>query len=230
MRILGSILLSCCLLISVTSHAQVSLGIKAGASFARIHNAVEGNDGSGSIALLSTGTVTGLYGGLFVDIPLDSTSKLFYLRPGVEYVGAGGNLNSQGNYYNPNGFVAGTKYTLHYADVPVQFVFSPSFAWGRPWIGIGPYAGVLLSGTANTQGSGSEPVAIGNNANDNFQRFDFGYAYTMGLTTKGGFLFGIDYQHSLIRTEPTTRIQPSLTRLQTRNSVWGIYIGWMFKL
>lgn len=178
---------------------------------------------------MNSGTVTQWYGGVFADIPLDSGSgKMFYLRPGIDYVNAGGNMNPQGNYYNPNGFTPSTKYTLHYVDVPVEFVVSPAFNWGRPWIGLGFYGGVLVNGSIKSSGSSAQAALIGNNASDNFERFDLGYTFTMGLATKSGFLFGFDYQHGLFRIVPPS--DGSLPRLQTRNSVWGFHVGWIFKL
>lgn len=230
MRILTSVFLYFFLLLSFTSQAQVSIGIKAGPDFSRLVNAVQGNDGSGTIATLNSGTVTQLYGSVFADIPLDSGKKMFYIRPGVEYLGAGGNMNSTGDYSNPNGFVPSTKYTLHYVDVPVEFLFSPGFDWGRPWIGLGLYTGALVNGTVKTQGGSSRSVMIGNNINDDFQRFDFGYTFTIGLATKVGFLFGIDYQHGLTRIVPDAKQQAQLSRLNTRNSVWGFHLGWVFQL
>jgi hypothetical protein len=230
MRILTSNFLYSCLLLSFTTHAQISIGIKGGLDFSKLVNAVQGNDGSGGISTLSSGTVTQLYGGVFVDIPLDSGKKMFYIRPGIEYIGAGGNMNSTGDYSNPNGFTPSTKYTLHYVDVPVEFLFSPGLSWGRPWIGLGLYTGALVNGTVKTQGSSSQPAMIGNNSNDNFQRFDFGYTFTIGLATKVGFLFGIDYQHGFMRIVPDATLQNKLSRLTTRNSVWGLHLGWVFRL
>ena len=229
MRILSSVLSGFLLLLSFTTHAQVSIGIKAGPDFSRFVNAVQGNDGSGDISTLKSGTITQYYGGVFADIPLD-TMKRFYLRPGVEYVGAGGIMNSTGDYYNANGFQPSTKYTLHYVDVPVEFLYSPGFAWGRPWIGIGLYTGALVNGTTKTDGSSSQSVMIGNKANDNFGRFDFGYNFTIGLATKVGFLFGIDYQHGFSRIVPDAMLQTGKVRLSTRNAVWGLHVGWVFKL
>jgi hypothetical protein len=229
MRILSFLFLYFFLLLSFTTHAQVSIGIKAGPDFARFVNAVEGNDGSGGITTLKSGTVTGYYGSLFVDIPLDS-GKNFYLRPGVEYVGTGGSTDPTGNYYKGNGFLPSTKYTLHYVDVPVEFVYSPGFDWGRPWIGIGLYTGALVNGTIKSQDSSSKSVLIGSKPTDNFQRVDFGYTFTIGLATKVGFLFGIDYQHGFLRIVPDGNEQTQQARLNTRNSVWGLHIGWIFKL
>ena len=115
-------------------------------------------------------------------------------------------------------------------DVPLEFLYSPGFDWGRPWVGLGLYSGALVNGTIKTQGGSSESVMIGNKSNDNFQRFDFGYAFTMGLAIKAGFLFGLDYQHGFSRIVPDAQIQSPLTRLQTHNSVWGFHVGWVFKL
>lgn len=229
MRILGSTLLYFFLLLSFTTHAQISLGVKAGLDFSRLTNAVEGNGGTGDILKLASGTTTHLYGSVFVDIPLDS-GKMFYLRPGVEYVGAGGSMNPDGDYYNANGFQPSTKYALHYVDVPLEFVYSPGFDWGRPWIGLGFYTGALINGTIKTQDSSSKSVMIGSKSTDNFQRIDFGYAFTIGLATKPGFLFGIDYQKGLLQAVPDAKGQSSQPRLQTHNSVWDLYLGWVFKL
>ena len=231
MRILSSIFLYFFLLLSFTTHAQISIGIKAGPDFSRLVNAVKGDDGNGNIAVQSSGTVTQVYGGLFVDIPLDSGSrKMFYIRPGVEYVGAGGSMNPNGDYYNSNGFQPSTKYTVHYIDVPVEFVFSPNFDWGRPVVGLGLYGGTMINGTIKPTGGSSESVLIGNQPKDNFQRYDFGYCFTIGLATKPGFMFGLDYQHGFLQVVPDGTQANGQPRINTRNSTWGLHLGWIFKL
>jgi hypothetical protein len=222
MRILNAIFLYFLLSLSFTTHAQISIGIKAGPDFSKFVNAVQGNDGSGNIATLNSGSVTQVYGGLFVDIPLDS-GKNFYIRPGVNYIGAGGQMNGTGNYYSANGFVPNTKYTLRYVDVPVEFVYSPGFDWGRPYIGFGFYGGALVSGKIKNPDGSSQSIKIGGNSTDNFEGTDFGYTFTIGLATKVGFLFGIDYQHGF------TKVVPDGVQ-QTRNSIWGLHLGWVVKL
>ena len=228
MRILGYICLFFLPFLSLSTEAQISIGIKGGPDFSRMVNAVKGNDGSGNISVLNSGTVTQFYGGLFVDIPLDSSIG-FYLRPGVDYVGAGGSMNATGNYYNSNGFQPNTKYTLHYVDVPVEFVYSPGFDWGRPWVGIGLYTGALINGTIKSDGS-SRSALIGSQTSDDFQKVDFGYTFTLGLATKVGFLFGLDYQHGFLPIVPDKMEQTNQPRLQTHNSVWGVHLGWVYKL
>lgn len=222
MRILKAIFLYFLLLLSFTTYAQVSIGIKAGPDFARFINAVKGPDGSGNITTLNSGTVTQVYGTVFVDIPLDS-GKNFYIRPGIEYRGAGGHMNGTGDYYNATAFVPNTKYTLHYVDVPVEFLYSPGFDWGRPLVGFGFYAGDLVNGTIKNQDGSSQSAKIGSNSTDNFQRYDFGYTFTIGLVTKVGFLFGVDYLHGFLKVVPDGQ-------QQTRNAVWGLHLGWVVKL
>ena len=230
MRILGFAVLVVVLALPFTSRAQVSLGIKGGPDFSWLVNAVEGNNGSTNITNLKSGSITQFYGGVYADIPLDTMSKLFYLRPAIEYLGAGGNMNANSDYYNSNGFIPSTKYSLRYVDVPLEFVFSPETNIGRPWIGVGLYGGVLVGGTVTTQGNGSQAVKIGNSSTDNFKRLDAGYTFSLGLTTKSGFLFGADYQHGFIRAVPDAHLNSSQTRLHTHNSVWGVHVGWVFQL
>ena len=230
MRILGSIFLSFLLFVTFTSQAQISIGIKGGPTFSRFTNAVNGDNGNGDIAIQSSGTVTQVYGSVFVDIPLDSSGKMFYIRPAIEYVGAGGKMNADGDYYNANGFQPSTKYTLHYVDVPVEFLFSPKFDWGRPWIGVGLYGGALVNGTIKPDGGASQAVKKGNDPTDNFEPMDFGYVFSLGMTVKPGFLFGFDYQKGFTSIVPAGAGGNTQTRLKTHNSVWGFHIGWLFKL
>jgi Outer membrane protein beta-barrel domain len=222
MRILNAVFLYFLLSLTFTSHAQISIGIKAGPDFSRFVNAVQGNDGSGNISTLNSQSVTQVYGGLFVDIPLDS-GKNFYIRPGVNYIGAGGQMNGTGNYYSANGFVPNTKYTLRYLDVPVEFLYSPGFDWGRPYVGFGFYGGALVSGKIKNPDGSSQSVKIGGSSTDNFEGTDFGYTFTIGLATKVGFLFGVDYQHGF------TKVIPDGVQ-QTRNAIWGLHVGWVVKL
>jgi len=229
MRILGSIILFFLLTLSFCTQAQISIGIKGGPDFSRMTNAVNGDNGNGAIAVQGSGTITQIYGSVFVDIPLDS-GKMFYIRPAVEYVGAGGKMNGDGDYYNSNGFQPSTKYSLRYVDVPVEFVFSPKFDWGRPWLGVGLYGGALVSGTIKPDGGASQSVKIGNASTDNFEPVDFGYTISMGMSVKPGFLFGFDYQHGFTPIVPSGAGGNNQVRLQTHNSVWGLHIGWLFKL
>jgi hypothetical protein len=214
-------------ILSSAASAQVRVGIKAGPDFARLLDAEEAYTGSGGNILLNTNSRTSLYGGIFVDIPLGKGKEnMFYLRPQLEYLGAGGQLPEMVDF-NGNLLAAATKYSLNYVNLPVQFLFSPSFPIGKPWIGAGLYGGVLVRGTAK-YGNSSQDLSIGNKDNDAIERFDFGFSFTAGLTLKCGILIGGDFQQGLIRVSPPSGA--SAPRLNTRNSVGGVHIGYVFPL
>lgn len=87
-----------------------------------------------------------------------------------------------------------------------------------------------MNGTIKPDGGASQPVKKGNDPTDNFEPVDFGWAFSMGMTVKPGFLFGFDYQHGFTPLIPSGAGGNSQARLQTHNSVWGLHIGWLFKL
>jgi hypothetical protein len=224
-----SIALCLFIILSTAASAQVSVGIKAGADFARLLDAVEGYNGGSSITLLNTNSRTYLYGGVFADIPLGKGKEnMFYLRPQLEYLGAGGQLPLITDY-NGNAIILPTKYYLHYIDLPVDFMFSPTLPIGKPWIGAGLYGGVLVNGTAK-YGNTSNDLSIGNKPGDGIERYDFGFSLTAGLTLKCGILIGGDYQQGLIRVSPPSPYGPSAARPNTRNAIGGVHIGYEFTL
>jgi Outer membrane protein beta-barrel domain len=224
-----SITLYLFVILSSAARAQVRVGIKVGPDFARLLDAVEGYNGSGGTTLLNTDSRTYLYGGVFADIPLGKGKEnMFYLRPQLEYMEGGGQLPMITDY-NGNALVLATKYSLHYIDLPVQFLFSPTLPIGRPWIGAGLYGGVLLSGTAKYENT-SYHLSIGNSDNDAIERYDFGFSLTAGLTLKCGILIGGDFQQGLIRVSPPSLNGASASRPNTRNSIGGVHIGYEFTL
>jgi hypothetical protein len=224
-----SITLCLFIILSSAATAQVRVGIKAGPDFARLLDAVEGYNGSGGTTLLNTDSRTYLYGGIFADIPLGKGKEnMFYLRPQLEYVGGGGQLPLITDF-NGNAILLPTKYSLHYLDLPVDFLFSPTLPFGKPWIGAGLYGGVLLNGTAK-YGGNSTDLMIGNNDNDAIERYDFGFSLTAGLTLKCGILIGGDFQQGLIRVSPPSQYGAAASRPNTRNSIGGVHIGYEFTL
>jgi hypothetical protein len=217
-----SFLLGSIFLLFTTAHAQVTVGVKIGPDFSRLLDAEEGYTGSGSTQKLNTTTRTSFYGGVFVDVPLGKADN-FYLRPQLLYTNIGGQLPQMVDY-NGNQIAPNVKYSLNYLDVPLQLLYSPTFAFGKPWIGAGLYAGVLLSGTEKS-GSNSTSLLIGDNPNDDIKRYDFGFSLTAGLTLKCHVLIGADFQQGLTSISPSA--QPGNTRLNTRTSVLGVHIGYI---
>jgi hypothetical protein len=204
-----------------TAHAQVKFGVKLGPDFSRLLDAEEGYSGSGSTQTLNTQTRTFFYGGIFLDIPLGKADN-FYLRPQLLYMGVGGGLPGIVDY-NGNQLAPNIKYWLNYLDVPLQLLYSPAFAFGKPWIGAGLYAASLISANEKT-GNSSSALSIGDSRNDGIQRMDFGFSFTAGLTLKCHLLIGADFQQGLVRITPPPLF--GSPRLNTRTSVWGIHVGY----
>jgi Outer membrane protein beta-barrel domain len=204
-----------------TAHAQVTVGVKLGPDFSRLLDAEEGYSGSGSTVKLNTQTRTFFYGGIFLDIPLGKADN-FYLRPQLLYTGIGGQL-SQIVDYNGNQIAPNVKYSLNYLDLPLQLLYSPTLAFGKPWIGAGLYAALLMSGRQK-DGNTSSSLSIGDSQNDDIKRTDFGMSFTAGLTLNCHILIGADFQQGLTRIDPP--VQSGSPRLNTRTSVWGIHVGY----
>lgn len=209
----------------LTTQAQVSLGIEAGPDFARILNILQGYAASGSTVTQNSQSITRISGGFFLDVPFDKNDQ-FILQPGLRFRGAGGET-PQIIDYNGNLLAGQTRYAFDYIDLPVQLLYSPSFSFGKPWIGGGFYAGALVSATAKTP-QGSHSLIIGNDENDDIKRFDLGFNATAGLTLKCGVLVGVDFEQSLAGINPISSVHGS--SIKVRNSIWGVHIGYAWSL
>jgi hypothetical protein len=220
-----AIVLNFFVILSLVTKAQLSIGIKGGPDFGRLLDALEAYNGGGGTVMLNSASRTSFLGGFFLDIPL-SKANMFYLRPQLEYLGGGGKLPLLTDY-SGNVISSPETYNLSYADVPVQFLFSPTLGIVKPWIGAGFYGGVLMN-ASDKGGNGSGTLRIGNNSNDDIERFDFGYTFTAGLSLKWGFLVGADFQHGLTRISPPA--ESGNPRLNTRNSVLGVHVGYKWTI
>jgi hypothetical protein len=216
-----SFVLGLIFLVLTTAHAQVTFGVKLGPDFSRLLDALEGYNGNGGTVKFNTTIRTDFYGGVFVDVPLVKTDN-FYLRPQLLYMGMGGQTPELLDY-NGNAIAVKTQYSLNYLDVPLQLLYSPTLTFGKPWIGAGLYAGMLLSGTQKS-GYNSSSLLIGDSQNDDIKRYDFGFNLTAGLTLKCHVLIGADFQQGLTRINPPA--EPGSPRPNTRTSVWGIHVGY----
>jgi hypothetical protein len=213
-----SIVLGLIFLFFNTTHAQVTVGVKVGPDFSRLLDALEAYTGNTSTVSFNTSTRTSFYGGVFVDVPLGKAHN-FYLRPQLLYVNIGGQTPQVNNYIGGTVAIT-TQYSLNYLDLPVQLLYAPTLAFGKPWIGAGLYAGALMNGTQNPG-----PRLIGDKEYDDIKRYDFGYSLTAGLTLKCLVSIGADFQQGLTRIIPTAHSGSS--SLNTRTSVLGVHIGYI---
>ena len=200
--------------------AQVSIGLQTGADFPKISNLLQGYNGSGGTVSRNSQSLTRFYGGFLADIPLDKRQQ-FILRPSLLYLGAGG-ATPEITDFNGNALALPTKYYLEYVQLPIQFLYSPTLSFGKPWIGGGVYESALLSAIIRSSATSGD-LNIGSAKNDDIKRFDFGYIASAGFTFKFGILLGVDFQQSLTTIVPN----PSSGESTVRNSIWGVHVGYI---
>jgi outer membrane protein with beta-barrel domain len=203
---------------------QIKLGFEAGPDISRLNNAYFSYTSNSQLAPFDSKSRTGVAGGVFADILM---ADMFTFRAKILYTMGGGNLPAYLNFYG-NVLAPATNISMQYINVPLQFLYSPSLSFGRPWIGIGFYTSMMLSGTAKSD-EGSKSLSLGGHSSDDYQRWDFGFNPSAGLTLKNGLMFGVDYQAGMVKlsTDPPGGYGP---RLNTRTSIWSFHVGYEWKL
>jgi Outer membrane protein beta-barrel domain len=204
--------------------AQVKIGIEAGPDISRLLNAGYSYTGNFELAPYDAKSRTGVAGGVFADIPIQ---ELFIFRPKILYTMGGGEQPAVADY-NGNLLTPAAKITMNYINVPLQVLYSPTLAFGRPWVGLGFYTSMMFGGTLKSSQE-SRSLHLGGSSDDDFERWDFGFNPTAGLTLKSGIMFGVDYQVGMVHisTPPVGGYGP---RPNTRNSIWSFHVGYEWKL
>jgi len=153
--------------------------------------------------------INGFSGGFFVESNLGKNISLrvkaFYAQEGMvtpTMVDPSGNL-----------ILGQEKIKLHCINLPLQVLYNPKLAAGTPWVGVGPYAGAVLSANAN-----GNTIKVGGDKDDAYKFFDIGISGTAGFTFRNGVFAGIDYQHSLVSI--------SQQNSKLRNAMWGFFAGY----
>ncbi|GAB3688901.1 hypothetical protein GCM10027592_04570 [Spirosoma flavus] len=168
------------LIASVTSYAQVRVGITAAGTVNNFaYRDRTGGDPSESII--------GVQAGLMFDAPLGGGLSL---RPQVLYALKGAKQRSGS---------AEALINLNYIEVPVQLVYGIPAGAGKVALGIGPYLGYAVSGNVTTKIGGSsntEKMTFGS-AQDQLRQLDLGlrasigYELSSGLTITGFYSPGL---------------------------------------
>jgi Outer membrane protein beta-barrel domain len=219
-----SIILLALFIVYSSATAQVKLGIEAGPDISRIFNAGYNYTSNDVIVPYNTGSRTGFAGGVFADV---SIGDLFLFRPKILYTMGGGEqpavLDYNGNLVQPS-----AKITMNYINVPLQVLYSPTLKMGRPWVGLGFYTAMMFGGTLNAAGQ-SRSLHLGGSSTDDFERWDFGFNPTAGLTLKNGVMIGVDYQVGMVHISvpPVGGYGP---RPNSRNSIWSFHVGYEWKV
>jgi hypothetical protein len=112
------------------------------------------------------------------------------------------------------------KFRLNYFSLPLQVIYQVKSGFGKIWIGAGPYAAYLFSGTIHT-GSARQAIVVGNSATNEFKPLDLGLSPTVSLKLNNGFLVGVDYNIGLSDVSEAAG--------NNQNRSWSVYVGYVFK-
>ena len=198
------------LLLSITTYGQKAVfGVTAGATLAKIHL----KDGSSNY---SPDSRVGLTAGILADIPIADN---FSFQPAINYVQKGAKTEEQ-DYES--------KLTLHYAEIPLNFLFKPEMANLQFFVGAGPSIAFALSGKEKEKYNGDTDtykIKFGDDPDEHdMRRADIGANFVAGIETKSGFIAAFNFNHGLSNLVPGGSDDGSI-----KNRYFGVRIGFLLK-
>lgn len=210
--------------VTVTSHAQVSLGLRGG-------YIKSGLESSGSSYAPGTTRLNNWQAGFYTNIPL---LKNLYLQPGLSYIVKGAGLDY--SVAHPvNLLTSGTtKLRLQYLELPVHLVYKIPVSFGRFIFGGGPYAAYSTRGDYNVSvynedkllqsrsqqvDFSASPNVFGSNMT--LQRWDAGVNFVAGVELNCFLTLTAQYGHGMMDIDKS----PDNT---FRNRYWGVSLGFLF--
>lgn len=198
------------LLLSITTYGQKAVfGVTAGATLAKIHL----KDGSSNY---SPDSRVGLTAGILADIPIADN---FSFQPAINYVQKGAKTEEQ-DYES--------KLTLHYAEIPLNFLFKPEMANLQFFVGAGPSIAFALSGKEKEKYNGDTDtykIKFGDDPDEHdMRRADIGANFVAGIETKSGFIAAFNFNHGLSNLVPGGSDDGSI-----KNRYFGLRIGFLLK-
>jgi len=199
------------ILITTTLYAQqerntAMLGIKGGINFTNL-NADNVDDENIKI---------GFNLGLFAKAPI---TDMFSIQPELLYSSKGSKLTYR-NFLQGEGEY---RFNLNYLELPVLAMVNLSEYFN---IHAGPYLGFLTSSNIKDLNDNGTVSGIRDIDVDNFNRFDYGFAFGLGVEIKG-LVAGARYTLGLNEVGKSGNLTGDLTNNAT-NGVGSIYIGFGF--
>jgi hypothetical protein len=193
------------LCIAGLSFGQTKFGVVAGPSFSSVTTKVNGNKETSDLKV-------GFRGGFTADIPL---ADEFYIQPSLLYVGKGSK--------DSRDFIGGTdisyERTLHYINLPVNFLFKPEVGNGNMLLGVGPYFAYAVGGKF---GSNSDDI-FKDNYLDGVKRFDSGGNLQVGYEMKSGLNFTLNAEMGFVNLRHDGDSDNAF-----RNNSFGVSVGYKF--
>jgi len=189
---------------------KTTFGIHAGANMYNI----TGKDGSGTD--LSNDLNTGFAAGVNAEIPLGSGS---YIQPGIDFRQKGAEWSN------------GTKTTLNYVEIPVNFIYKPILGTGNFVLGVGPYLGFGIGGKA-TSANGTEQDIEFKDEFDitlnavQFRKTDAGANFLVGYEFANKLSLNLKAQLGLKEINPDMGTANDQTSY--KNTGFGLALGYRF--
>ena len=177
-------------LFTIPASAQkVSYGLHAGVSLAKYKVTISGIS-------ISADNKAGFTAGGIVDIPM---GKNFSFRTGLDFVQAGGILQSEGDGSSK------LTTTLNYIEVPATFIYNAPTKTGKVFLGVGPMFDYGVSGTFKDE-TGKSDVHFGNNEADDLKPFNLGVNFMAGYEFAKGFFVSANYDLGVSNLSPVSDV------------------------
>lgn len=185
--------------VSIASIAQspVSWGLRGGVNFQNLNGK---NETGGK---LDNKLKVGVNAGITADIPVAAPD--YFVQTGLLFSTKGAKIEA-GSFKN--------KINLSYLEIPITFLYKPVVGEGRLLLGVGPYLGYAVGGSAD----------IGDvSFDDDFKRFDaggnllFGYMFTPKISAQ------LNAQLGLVNIGQNTVGESTI-----KNTGFGVSLGYHF--
>ncbi len=216
--------------VSISAHAQTTIGVRAGLHLSNARLVDENGEKQ------DTEVIPRFQIGLTVDIPLVAD---FYLQPAALYTGKG--FKQDGGWLAASGNEFETR--ASYIEVPVNLLYKPHFGIGNLLIGAGPYVGYGIGGKWEAEGQilvgdivlseNYGDVIFKNDVSDGeFGNYLYGKPWDYGASILIGYEFlqqlavQLNAQFGIANLKP--EVGGTTRDGSVRNNGYGISVGYRF--
>jgi hypothetical protein len=197
-------LVTCIAFLSISTKAQTSFGVQAGANFATVKT--DDDDGVKS--------KVGLVIGALADIDFGSSISF---RPELNFI-------QKGFKYDEAGYEE--SLTLNYIELAPNFVYNITAGSGKVFFGLGPSFAFGVSGKAKSKSGNfpeeKEDIDFGSD-DDQIKSFDYGFTVLGGYKLANGLFLSAGYNLGLGNLSNFDGDE-----FESKNRGFNIKIGYMF--
>jgi len=213
-KIMFAVVLTSFFTTTIFAQTKTSFGIRAGVNFQNLN----GKDADGD--KLENKLKTGFNAGVNAEIPVGID---FYLQPGLLFSTKGAKLGESEN-----------KLNLSYVEVPINFIYKPSFGKGRLIMGFGPYAAFAAGGSYKPENGDDVDIKFENEITPiqaatglYAKRFDAGANLLFGYECSNKLSVQLNAGLGLLDINPKVRGTEN-TDAVTKNTGFGLSLGYRF--